>query len=155
MISNCSISCMSNPSDISRGSPTITNNNISTVEYNDIHGNLQLTDIGIQLSSDNTAVITENVISGPFAKACISINGGSPIIERNVIALSVGMDLSLIADYAKPTIQNNTFAYCSEGILTGIGTTALAPTVLYNNFEHSTQYNIYWVYPGNLNTAYN
>ena len=156
MISKCSISCISNPIDVSSGSPIISGNNISAVENIDSSGSLQQTDVGILLSNDNTAVISENVISGPFATACISIYGGSPIIERNVIALGVGIDFSVIAfDYAKPTIQNNTFAYCSEGILTGISTAGLTLTVFYNNFENNTKYNIYWVYPGNLYAAYN
>ena len=156
MISNCSISCTSNPIDISGGSPIVSGNNISAVEHSDSYGNLQRTDVGILLSNNSTAIITENVISGFFDKACISIMGGSPIIQRNVIALSVGIDLSVIAfDYADPTVQNNTFAYCSEAILTGSSTTALTLTVSYNNFENSTKYNLYWVYPANLNAAYN
>jgi hypothetical protein len=60
-----------------------------------------------------------------------------------------------MTDNAKPPIQNNTFTYCSEAILTGVSTTGLTLTLLYNNFENDTKYNVYWVYPGNLNASYN
>ncbi len=155
MISNSNISYMSNPIDISGGSPILSGNFIRAVSYGDIYGRLQTTDNGILLNGNNGAIITDNVLSE--FQAAIVVYGGSPLIQRNVIQLGGGIDLNITAANSNPTIQNNTFSFCQNAILAGSSSGELTLTLLFNNFENysNSQYNVYWGATSDLNATYN
>ncbi len=135
---NPAISGNTNASFYIVGSPVITNNTIIA---------------GIQIKGGN-ALISNNVISGSFDAGCIGIDAGNPTIEGNLIMNTykggVGIEIS---SYAKPIIQYNTIANCSNGITTSTGNLLL--TLKYNNFQNISGYTIYWSASSNLDATNN
>lgn len=128
---------------ISGGSPIISKNTIiiEAKQY-----------VGIVIINDNTALISDNTISGYFNDATICIEGGSPTIQRNRISNRNGYGyedscaaiLIYYANYAykvpNPLIQQNIITKSANGIsLRGNSN----PTIINNNFEDNSNYNLY------------
>ncbi len=155
MISNSNISCGGVIIGISDGSPIISNNKITSFQNTDQYGRPQQSYAGIQLSENTNAIVTGNVISGTYDQACIVINDGSPIIQRNLIQYGNGLYLGTMSASASPIIQNNTFSFCNEAIVSARGSLGLSSPLAYNNFANSSQFNIYWVRTIDLNATFN
>ncbi|MBN1357416.1 right-handed parallel beta-helix repeat-containing protein [Candidatus Bathyarchaeota archaeon] len=103
--------------------------------------------IGIWIVEENSAYISDNIISGSFDTAGIQIDGGSPTIERNQISNDYGYGSSedrhqagiLISNNASPIIKQNTITKNAIGIsLAGYPT----PTIINNNIEENSNYNL-------------
>jgi hypothetical protein len=154
MISNSNISSVGVIVGISGGSPIISNNKITSFQYSDQYGRSQQSYAGIQLSENTNAIITGNVITGTYDQACIVVNDGSPIIQRNLIQYGNGLYFGAMSTLSNPTIQNNTFSFCREAILSATGSSG-STSLLYNNFVNSSQYNIYWAQTTDLNATLN
>jgi hypothetical protein len=154
MISNSNISSVGVIVGVSGGSPIISNNKITSFQYSDQYGRSQQSYAGIQLSENSNAIIIDNVITGTYDQACIIVNDGSPIIQKNLIQYGNGLYFGAMSTLSNPTIQNNTFSFCREAILSATGSSGLT-SLLYNNFVNSSQYNIYWAQTTNLNATLN
>ena len=155
MISNNNISCAGVIIGISDGSPIISNNKITSFQNTDQYRRPQQSYAGIQLSDNTNAIVTGNVISGTYDQACIVINDGSPIIQKNLIQHGNGLYLGTMSASASPIIQNNTFSFCKEAIVSASGSLGLSSPLVYSNFANSSQYNIYWVRTTDLNATFN
>ena len=155
MISYSNISCAGVIIGISGGSPIISNNKITSFQNSDQYGRPQQSYAGIQLSENTNAIVTGNVISGAYDRACVVINDGSPIIQRNLIQYGNGLYLGTMSALASPIIQNNTFSFCNEAIVSASGSLGLSSSLVYNNFANSSQFNIYWVRTIDLNATFN
>jgi parallel beta-helix repeat protein len=118
------------------GSPTIVNNTLSGGGY----------DWGIELANyqnqQETAVVTDNTITGTYNYGGILIRGGSPVVERNFVNAG-GVGISIYGD-SNPIIENNTVIMSNIGLnIYSDSTGSPSPTIAYNNFEQNSQYNIY------------
>lgn len=103
--------------------------------------------IGVWIVEENSAYISDNIISGSFDTAAIQIDGGSPTIERNLISNDYGYGSSgdrrqagiLISSNASPIIKQNTITKNAVGIsLEG----SPMPTIVNNNIEDNSNYNL-------------
>jgi hypothetical protein len=66
---------------------------------------------------DNTAIISDNVITGDFEEACMIVHGGNPTIQRNTITDNVGIGIEIsVSSTSNPTIIDNTISSCRNGI---------------------------------------
>lgn len=124
------------------GSPIISKNTIA-VSGSDWFSNKY----GITFSSENTAQLVDNIISGEFEYTAIDIQKGSPKLQRKIISNSYGyaghanywQSGISIAIYATPIIENNTITRCANGISLKSNQ---ALTIIYNNFERISNYNL-------------
>jgi hypothetical protein len=116
-----------NPIGVTGGSPLIANNTITGSSYNDQYGRTYYIHDGINLQGSNNAYITDNVISGFFDDAGISITGGTATIQNNTINSAIGISIS----------GSN-----------------LQLTIIYNNIV-SNSYTISLATQSNINATYN
>ena len=143
---------------ISEGSPTISGNYFTAHAFPKYYGGSHYTDEALNINygstATGTAVITDNIISGSFDDACVVIDSGSPIIQRNLISDGpVGIDLSYRTAASNPKITNNTIKSCFIGI--SVGAFAQA-SFNYNNFEDITNYTVRSSYTQNtLDASFN
>ena len=135
---------------ITGGSAVISNNNITGI------GNVG--SVGIDFEGGNGVLISDNVISG-FKKYGINAAGNSTI-ERNLIfgnnyGIMIGKGVSLMpmyyGDYCDIVIRNNTIKDNYYGIY---GPTS-ATTIVYNNIQNNSDYNIGIRYDKNITVANN
>jgi hypothetical protein len=136
------------PMSVLGGSPLIVNNTITRYSYSDQFGRMQEVHNGIYLGGEN-ATVTDNVISGDFNDAAISIVSGISTIERNLIGNHFNAPVIKIGSSA--TIQNNTI----NGF-TGLSISGNVPqlTIAYNNLQCSS-YNVYLNTPANISAINN
>ncbi|MGD9131485.1 MAG: right-handed parallel beta-helix repeat-containing protein [Candidatus Bathyarchaeota archaeon] len=131
-------------------SPEIVNNTILGKAISDSLGRPVYKDYGIYIDTMNgdvSALIANNVVSGDFTQASIKIDGGTPIIERNLVSNSYGYGSDsdrhqsgiLIDKHAEPIIQNNTITKNARGITCG----SSLVTISYNNLHDNSGYNLY------------
>ncbi len=129
------------------GSPIISKNSIAIVVGSDWLGRPSYRSVAISISNENTAIIIDNTIMGYLDQATISIGGGSPTIQRNLISNSYGyggdagygqVGISISED-SSPVIKQNTIRSCANGIsIYG----SPKPVIVNNNFEDITNYNL-------------
>ncbi|MCW4046742.1 MAG: right-handed parallel beta-helix repeat-containing protein [Candidatus Bathyarchaeota archaeon] len=132
------------------GSPIVSKNTIA-IFSDDPQSRARAISISdtLYLSSKNTALIIDNMISGGFEQATIVIGSGSPIIQRNIISNNYGYGGNLgygqagifIYPNASPIIKQNTITKNANGIVLLEGNSN--PTIVYNNIEDNTNYNLY------------
>ena len=137
------------PLEINGGSPIISGNNFQSMEYSDRYGRLQATTTGLSVGGD--ALITDN----DFSVGPIVVGWGSPVIQRNLMEDGSNIEVNTNSLDTNPTIQNNTFQFCESAIAVGPTSTQLPIIISYNNFENSSEYNVYWGAPNNINAANN
>jgi hypothetical protein len=158
----------------SESSVTISNNNIiletdysapiiiagasAVISNNNITGIGNVGNIGIDFEGGNGVYISDNIISG-FRRYGINAAGNSTI-ERNLIfgnnyGIMIGKGVSLMpmyyGDYSEIIIRNNTIKDNSYGIY---GPTS-ATTIVYNNIQNNSDYNIGIRYDKNITVANN
>jgi hypothetical protein len=156
IIKGCSPAILNNDMNVSilnnGGSPIIHGNNITGVRHtNSLTGGDRPTSVGITVNG-GAPIITDNTLSGAFDDACISIEAGSPVIERNLISDStIGLyGGGLGIEGGNSIVENNTFSYCFKEVAS-IGSTV---TLAYNNFLDTSNYTIYGSH-ANLNASNN
>lgn len=133
-INNCTIINMGQQRAIiiQGGAPIISNNFISS------------TNEGITLAGVNNASILDNVIKD--CEVGIEIYGGTPIIQRNLIANNTGNKINgyggIRIDYpgTNPIIRDNTIIKNSVGFNL---LNSPNPTIINNNIHDNNEYNIY------------
>jgi hypothetical protein len=140
----------SSPIVITGGSAVISNNNIT--------GNGTVGTIGIDFEGENGVYISDNIISG-FKIYGIRAAGKSTI-ERNLIfgnnyGIEIGKGIMFTDMYFGATsniiIRNNTIEDNSYGIY---GPT-YATTIIYNNIQNNSDYNVGLRGGGNITVTYN
>jgi hypothetical protein len=144
--------------DVDAGSPTITNNMIDGQILTDQYGRAVYMHDGIRISGGNNTLIDNNSILDDFSIG-IQIITGKPTIQRNLIEVNgngIEIDSSTTeqnnaSTSGGPTIQNNTIALCYDGILTSTPQFSL----IYNNIENNSDYNVNFEATGNFNSTFN
>ncbi len=135
------------------GSPIVSKNSITIATGSDWLGRPVYPSSAISISnalfgsSQSTAQIVDNIILGSFDHSTISIGGGSPTIERNIISNSYGYGGDSgywqsgisISNNAHPTITQNTITKCANGISISGNPT---PTISNNNIQNITGFNL-------------
>ena len=142
------------PIGVNGGSPTISNNTINIPPQRHPPSlTYEQSFSAISLAYNNSAVITNNVITGEFQKGAINLQEGSPIVEGNLIIANSG--LSFQSGASSGTIMNNTFS--TSKVITGDITTTgpINATIIYNNFENLSSNGVVWGATSNLNLTYN
>ncbi|PVX23673.1 MAG: hypothetical protein CW691_09950 [Candidatus Bathyarchaeum sp.] len=136
--------------DVTMGSVVIANNNITG------HGDVG--SIAISIQGENHVYVYDNTISGFRSSGILA--AGKSTIERNSIfgntyGILIGKGISLtdmvIGEYSEIVIRNNTIKDNSKGIY---GPTT-ATTIVYNNIQNNTEYNIGLRRASNVTAAYN
>ncbi len=103
----------------------------------------------LSLTGSNTAVVSDNHISGRFGDSAIIVSSGSPLFERNFISnhndeiwpmKSVGIT---VYGNSNPVIKGNTIATNKIALNIYDFNGFPSPTITGNNFEQNSQYNIY------------
>jgi parallel beta-helix repeat protein len=160
--SNSGVEIMSSIYSPSFGAPVIVNNSLSvgeisfgggtpsafaTISNNTIHGG--------GIGGVGYAYINDNTISGCIDGLALNtavVFGGSepayPIVTRNLITQNTyGIHINLFGrdeiGALCPLIENNTISQNSVGIYLTESQYASAPTIMNNNFEGNSNYNIY------------
>lgn len=153
IISNNDIVCGGDYSSIitvSGGSAVISNNNIT--------GNGTVGTIGISFEGGTGVQVSDNIISG-FKNSGISA-AGAAVIERNLIfgnnygitiGESVALGMMIYGDYSDIVIRNNTIKDNSYGIYGATSNT----TIIYNNIQNNSDYNIGIRYAENITVTNN
>jgi parallel beta-helix repeat protein len=160
--SNCGVEIMSGIYSPSLGSPLIVNNSLSvgeisfgggtpsrfaTISNNTIHGG-GIGGVGYAYINDNTI---SGCIDGLELNTAVVFGGSEPaypIVERNLITQNTyGIHINLFGrdevGTLCPLIENNTISQNSVGIYLTESQYASAPTIINNNFEGNSNYNIY------------
>lgn len=174
--SNCGVEIMSSIYSSSFASPVIVNNSLSvseisfgggtpsafaTISNNTVHGG--------GIGGVGYAYINDNTISGCIDGLALNtavVFGGSepayPIVDRNLITQNTyGIHINLFGrdeiGTLCPLIENNTISQNSVGIYLTESQYASAPTIMNNNFEGNSNYNIYLDQstPNDVNVTYN
>lgn len=136
--------------DVGGGSAVISNNNIT--------GRDNGGSIGISIEGDNNVHVSDNIISG-FGSFGIRA-AGPTTIERNsifgndygiVIGESVAFGQLIVGANSDIIIRNNTLKDNSKGIY---GPT-YATTIIYNNIQNNSDYNVGLRGGGNVTVTYN
>ncbi len=162
---------------VSGGSPVISNNlitglirqvyliNNESFPVNDSSPIVSVS-FGIGLTGYNfgddklyNAVVTDNIIVGCSTGLCWNAGGGA-IIERNLIVNNTGdgMSIGSNAIIENNTIDNNAVGiriYNFNGYDAGPSGNFFPPTIINNNIQNNSQYNIYSYCGSNLNATYN
>lgn len=136
--------------DVVGGSAAISNNNITG------HGDVG--NIGISIEGDNQVYISDNIISG-FQGYGIRVASDTTIernsICRNKLGILIGEDVGfgqlVVGAYSEIIIRNNTIKDNSKGIY---GSTS-ATTIIYNNIQNNSDYNVGLRHDGNINATLN
>jgi hypothetical protein len=124
---------------VSEGSSAIISNNIIDGAGSDSSG----WSAGITCGGD--AFISGNIVSG-WLPSGIVIDGGSPIVEGNMVVNNMGNEWNggggIRIDWSRssPIIRNNTIAWNSVGINL---INAPWPVIVNNNIQNNTKYSIY------------
>jgi len=135
---------------VTGGSAVISNNNIT--------GNGTVGTVGVSFEGGSGVYVSDNFISG-FKRYGILATGAATI-ERNLIfgnnygimiGESVGLGAMIYGDYCDIVIQNNTIKDNRYGIF---GPTS-ATTIIYNNIQNNSDYNVGIRIEGNITVAYN
>lgn len=87
---------------------------------------------------DNAPRILSNVITNGLSGG-ISVDGGSPIIERNIIRDNAGTGIGVRDIDANPLIQNNTIVGNKVGLTLEA---SFSQPISYNNIYDNTDYNV-------------
>jgi hypothetical protein len=137
------------------GDAIVSHNTITSSIGSDWVGRPVYAEVGLSVSGN--AYVSDNVIFGYFTTAAITASA-SPIIQRNVISNNYGYgsegyhqaDISL--QYSNALIQNNTINKSAIGLSIDAKS---SPTIIYNNIQENTNYNIYSTSQSDLNVTYN
>ena len=142
------------------GSPTISNN---TMEGYLGKGAFGGNNYGVFLGGSNNALVFDNTFIGLYYPGAIIASSGTPMIERNLIKGSHSSNPSSVPSIgitvysASPLIENNTITENNIGLniyydsLSNPPSTPPSPTIVYNNIQNNSEYNIYL---GDLTAVY-
>lgn len=128
---------------ISVGENSIVSQNVIAVPFIDYNSTPRF-----GLAINGAAQVTDNIISGAFTEATLSIGNGLPIIERNIISNEYGYNwgsgydqvgISIMGETSSPIIKNNTVTKCANGISIVQSAT---PIIDNNNIDGITNYNL-------------
>ncbi|HTY73992.1 MAG TPA: hypothetical protein VMD05_00310 [Candidatus Nanoarchaeia archaeon] len=162
---------------VSGGSPVISNNLITGLirkvylvnnESFPVNGSTPIDSVsfGIGLTGYNfgddklyNAIVTDNTIVGCSTGLCWNAGGGA-LIERNLIVNNTGDGLSIGSNAVieNNTIDNNSVGmriYNFNGYDAGPSGNFFPPTILNNNIQNNSQYNVYSYCDSDLNATYN
>ena len=141
--------------DVGGSSSIISQNTITSSVGSDWWGRPLYKGTGLYVSGN--AYVSDNVIFGSFTAAAVTISG-SPTIQRNVISNDYGYgsadyhQAGILIHVSSALVQNNTIEKNAIGISIGDNS---SPTVIYNNIQDNTNYNIYSHSQSNINVTYN
>jgi hypothetical protein len=142
------------------GSPTISNNTIEGYLGTGAFGG---NNYGVFLGGSNNALVFDNTFIGLYYPGAIVASSGAPVVERNLIKGSHSSNPSSLPSIgitiysANPLIENNTITENDIGLniyydsLSNPPSTPPSPTIVYNNIQNNSEYNIYL---GDLATVY-
>jgi hypothetical protein len=134
------------------GSPTISNNTMEGYLGTGAFGG---NNYGVFLGGSNNALVSDNTFIGLFYPGAIIASSGVPVIERNLIKGSHSSNPSSVPSIgitvysASPLIENNTITENDIGLniyydsLSNPPSTPPSPTIIYNNIQNNSEYNIY------------
>jgi hypothetical protein len=118
---------------------------------------------GIFLHHDSTAIVSDNYVAN-FTEACVFVDGGSALVERNIIENNMGGDhphygFGIVIAGSSPLIENNTVTKTQVGlniydyIFNSLTNSVIKaePTIINNNIYNNSQYNIYLGYLNGTN----
>jgi hypothetical protein len=134
------------------GSPTISNNTMEGYLGTGAFGG---NNYGVFLAGSNNALVSDNTFIGLYYPGAIIASSGAPVIERNLIKGRHSSNPSSVPSIgitvysASPLIENNTITENDIGLniyydsLSNPPSTPPSPTIVYDNIQNNSRYNIY------------